>query len=127
MTAVDPFPDAPLLEEAPKAMRHILEEELRKLPLTERIDRIMSLIIDKHRDEPTISIRRRRIVDAKGAPYTVYQAYCDGFESGPKRDIDEAVVHLGASIIEKLDQQADSLRQALDSLDSKISLVRGPR
>ena len=122
-----PFDAVPLLEEAPKALRHIIEEELRALPLAERIDRILCLTAAP-KSEPVIAIRRRQVRDTRGhCEVTMFVAVVDGHESGVQTTIDEAVTTLGASVLEKLERQAAGLREAIDQLEAKIQTVRGKR
>jgi len=127
--AVDDDDDpAALIEEAPKALRHILEEELRKLSLEECIDRLLQIATDAKQTEPTLTIRRRTVIRQRSVgEEIVFVAVLEGNDSGVQPTVHEAVVCLGANLTGKLEKQAEGLRDALAKVNSRIARVRGTR
>lgn len=105
--------------EAAKALRHALEEEMRALTLAERIERVVGLI----ETDATVAIRRAHASNTTG-----WVATCGSeHTSKMKGSIDEALVDLGADILEKLEKQAAGLRGAVAQLEAKIQGGRGQR
>jgi hypothetical protein len=116
----DPFQLPPLVEESRKALRLQLEEELRAMPLAQRIERVIELV-ETDKSSAAFVIRSRGAKSAQG-----WTANCGEHDQhGPT--IDDAVVNLGADILEKIEKQAAGLREAVAQIESKIHRARGKR
>lgn len=115
-------PDS-LVATAKKRIRHELEEEFRRLTLEERLIRVIALVTPEGKSNAELYIRTTTYQPHTGALVLRYSAAASG-HSAHADDLGEAVTQLGADLLEKLETQANGLRQALDSVQLRIDAIR---
>ena len=117
--------DEPVVELAKKRLRHDLEETLRALPLEQRFQRVLTMIVQPGSGGSVAGEMqvRMRYMPNDSTPDFQITAYGNG---GQWRDtVGEALVDIGADKLERLEEEAENLRKQLATVEARLASVQG--
>lgn len=127
MTGTPEIDARELAATAREAVRYKVEQELRKLPLDERVARTLFLCSNA-KGECALTVRVHLALTKPG-----YRAECGDASSDPGGrprfydSVDDAITQLGVSNILTMEEQIEKLRLAIDTVDTRLTRARGPR